>query len=137
MATKDLNATSNRRQFLGSLATGAAADSIATLGPTLSAHAEAVPDMNDDNPDAWCNKVKGKHRIVYDVTESHEIFPFAWPLIFLLTNEQTGTPAKDCGVVVILRHAAIPFAMKSELWPKYNFAKFFKIDSLGGAFQAA
>ncbi len=79
--------------------------------------------------DDWFKKVKGKHKIVFDVTQPHEIMPFAWPRIFLVTNEATGTSEKDCGVVVILRHNAIPYAMQNSLWEKYKFGEMFKIDN--------
>jgi intracellular sulfur oxidation DsrE/DsrF family protein len=39
----------------------------------------------------------------------------------------TGTPEKDNNVVVVLRHASIPYAMGNDLWKKYNFAEFFKV----------
>jgi len=54
--------------------------------------------------------------------------PFVWPKVFLLTNAATGSPEKDNGVVVILRHDAIPYAMESRLWEKYKFGEVFKID---------
>jgi intracellular sulfur oxidation DsrE/DsrF family protein len=63
---------------------------------------------------------------VFDVTQPHEIFPFAWPRIFLITNEKTGTPAKDNSVVVVLRHSAIGYAMEDSLWTKYKLGEFFK-----------
>ena len=44
--------------------------------------------------------------------------PFAWPRVFLLTNQATGTMANDCNVVVVLRHDAIPYAFQSEIWDK-------------------
>ncbi len=42
------------------------------------------------DPDEWFKGVKGKHRIVFDCTEPKEIFPFAWPKIYMLTNAATG-----------------------------------------------
>jgi intracellular sulfur oxidation DsrE/DsrF family protein len=127
MANNDLKATTDRRRFLGSLATGAAAVGLATFTPALSAHAEnnfsAVPE---DNADAWFNKVKGKHRIVFDVPRPNEIMPFAWPRVFLMTNGATGTPDKDCGVVVVFRHEGIPYAFEDRIWEKYKFGEMFK-----------
>lgn len=130
MANNNLNSATDRRGFLGSLATGAAAVSLAAFTPSLSLHATENPNQFEpaDDPEKWFNRIKGKHRVVYDVTEPHEIFPFAWPRVFLLTNEKTGTPAKDCSVVVVLRHAAIGYAMKHELWAKYNLGEVFKAD---------
>ncbi len=56
------------------------------------------------------------------------MFPFAWPRVFLLTNAATGTPETDCGVVVILRHEAIPFAFEDSIWAKYKFGDVFQIN---------
>lgn len=66
--------------------------------------------------------------MVFDVTQPHEIMPFAWPKIFLVTNGMTGSPENDCGVVVVLRHDAIPYSMGNQLWEKYKFGEMFKID---------
>jgi intracellular sulfur oxidation DsrE/DsrF family protein len=121
--------TSGRREFLGKLTTGAAAITIAGLvTPVQQVH--AAPGIRNDagNEDEWFNTIKGKHRIVFDATRPHDMFPFAWPRVFLLTNEKTGTPAKDCSVVVVLRHDAIPYAMNNSLWSKYKFGEVFKAD---------
>lgn len=130
MSNNDLKSTTDRRRFLGSLATGAAAVGLATLTPSLNLQAEelSTPFKPMDDPDKWFDQIKGKHRIVYDAPRPHEIMPFAWPRVFLLTNEKTGTPAKDCSVVVVLRHDAIPYAFEDRLWAKYNFGEVFKAD---------
>src|SRR5580704_11762540 len=39
-----------------------------------------------DDPDAWFGQLKGKHRMILDVPRPHEVFPFVWPRVFLLTN---------------------------------------------------
>jgi len=80
------------------------------------------------NADEWFKKVKGKHRIVFDVTKPNEVMPFAWPKVFLLTNEKTGTPAKENSVVVVLRHDGIPYAFEDRVWEKYKFGEVFKAD---------
>ena len=56
----------------------------------------------------------------------HEIYPFAWPRVFLLTNEATGTANKDCSVVVVLRHSSIGYAMEDKAWAKYELGKLFE-----------
>lgn len=128
--------TSPRRKFLGTIATGAAALGLATLGSPALLKATTLPDpenqFNDpSNPDEWFNKITGKHRMVFDVTapkQGHEaILPFAWPKVFLLTNAGTGTPEKENSAVVILRHNAIPYAMEDRLWAKYKFGEVFNI----------
>jgi intracellular sulfur oxidation DsrE/DsrF family protein len=128
MTTKDLKASTDRRGFLGSLATGAAAVGLATFTPSLNLHAEEKTFLSDDDPDAWFNKIKGKHKIMYDVTKPYGIYPFAWPRVFLMTNKATGTPEKDSNVVVILRHEGIPYAFEDRIWAKYNFGETFKVD---------
>jgi len=125
MESNDL--TTNRRAFLGTLATGAAAMSFAGLAPLQSLAKDKKYFPKEDDPDAWFNRIKGKHRIVFDVTEPHGIFPFAWPRVFLITNAATGTPEKDNSVVVVLRHAGIPYAMNNKLWEKYKFGEMFNI----------
>src|SRR5437016_546858 len=115
------NNSSSRRDFLGKLATGAAALGTVTLATPLQLAAEpdyAAHDFVDS--EEWFNKIKGKHRIVFDATQPHEMMPFAWPKVFLLTNAATGTPEKDCSVVVVLRHEAIPYALQDNLWEKYK-----------------
>jgi hypothetical protein len=128
----------SRRSFLGTLATGAATISAASLAP-LSAGAKKITENfpTDDDPDVWFNQLKGKHKIVFDATKPHEIFPFVWPLVFKMTNEAPGTPSKENNVVVVLRHDAIPYAFEDRLWAKYNFAEVFKAGDLGMAFKAA
>jgi intracellular sulfur oxidation DsrE/DsrF family protein len=123
----------SRRTFLGVLAGSTAAMSMASVAAPLSAGAKTISEHMDtgpDDPEAWMKQIKGKHRVVFDVTRPNEMLPFAWPRIFLVTNEQTGTPEKDNSVVVVLRHDGIPYALKDELWAKYKLGEFFKADDM-------
>lgn len=117
----------SRRDFLGQAAIGAAALGLAWLSSPLPAAAAENTGLAD-SADEWFKKVNGKHRLVIDSPRPHSIFPFAWPKVFLLTNSMTGTPEKECSVVVVLRHDAIPYAMHSDLWSKYKFGEMFKAD---------
>ncbi len=128
MNTNENSETTNRRNFLSTLATGAAAISLTTIVPSLNAiagEANSIPSPSED-PEEMFKRIKGKHRVVFDATQPHEIMPFAWPKVFLLTNEMTGTPNKDCSVVVVLRHSAIGYAMEDRLWSKYKLGDLFK-----------
>jgi intracellular sulfur oxidation DsrE/DsrF family protein len=129
----------DRRGFLGTITTGAATLGLATLFQPMQANANDIPGFNPDDPDMWFKKLKGKkHSIVFDATRPHEIMPFVWPRIFLVTNTATGTAEKDCGVVVVLRHDAIPYAFEDRLWAKYKFSDVFKgLGEIGPVFQAA
>lgn len=122
-----------RRDFLKQIATGAAVLGAGSLlSVPLQSSAAGHPSSDVSDADAWFDKVKGKHKIVFDVTEPKSIFPFAWPKIFLATNGATGTAEKDCSVVVVLRHAGIPFAMNNDLWAKYKFGEMFKVYEADG-----
>ncbi len=128
MKENDVHSKTHRREFLGSLAAGAATLGISTLANPLSLSASPQLTKMDADADEWFNKVKGKHRVVFDVTEPKGVFPFAWPRVFMMTNVNTGTPESDLGVVVVLRHNGIPYAMNDGLWAKYKFGEVFKIE---------
>jgi hypothetical protein len=115
----------DRRLFLGSLATGAAALGMATLGVPVPAEASDMP-LPQQEVEAWFDKINGKHKMVFDVTKPHHIFPFAWPRVFLNSNIATGTPEKECSVVVVLRHEAIGYAFQDSLWDKFKFGDVFQ-----------
>jgi intracellular sulfur oxidation DsrE/DsrF family protein len=127
MEKTEQSSLGNRREFLGTLATSAAALGLSSLA-TLQAEASPEIMKMAADADAWFEKIKGKHRVVFDVPQPHEVFPFAWPRVFMVTNVATGTPENEQGVVVVLRHSAIPYAMDSNLWEKYKFGEVFKID---------
>lgn len=117
---------SARRKFLGNIAAGAAALGMLSIPSSIKA-APKLFEQTDD-ADEWFKQIKGKHRVVFDATRPHEIMPFAWPRVFLMTNEMTGTPSKDSSVVVVLRHNAIPYAFEDRIWAKYKFGEMFKAD---------
>lgn len=125
MQNDEKESRSDRRLFLGSLATGAATLGMAALGMPIAAEASEMP-LPQQELEAWFDKIKGKHKMVFDVTKPHEIFPFAWPRVFLNSNIATGTPEKDCSVVVVMRHEAIGYAFEDRLWEKYKFGDIFK-----------
>jgi len=131
METPNFDQTTPRRGFMSMLAKGAAIFGISSIGAPMLLKAESVNEKKagrPDDPDAWFDKIKGKHRIVFDVPHPKEIFPFAWPRVFLITNEKTGSPANDCGVVVVLRHTGVAYAFENRLWDKYKFGEHFKAD---------
>jgi intracellular sulfur oxidation DsrE/DsrF family protein len=122
------NESTNRRNFIGTLATGAAAVGLTAMVPTLKVLGNDLssPFKTSEDPEEMFKRINGKHRIVFDSPHPHEIFPFAWPRVFLLTNEATGTKDKDCSVVVVLRHTSIGYAMEDRLWEKYKLGELFE-----------
>jgi intracellular sulfur oxidation DsrE/DsrF family protein len=127
MKSQQATGYASRREFIGNMAVNAGLLSMASaFVPHTSAGEHFLPPGNDlKNAEAWFSQVKGNHRVAFDCTQPHEIFPFAWPRVFLLSNEATGSTEGDCGVVVVLRHAAICYAMESSLWEKYKFGEVF------------
>jgi intracellular sulfur oxidation DsrE/DsrF family protein len=122
---------SNRRSFLGKIATGAAALGATTLIDPLRLYAEAAASpspANEKELQAWFGKLKGKHRQVFDCMMPDSGIPLAWARVFLMTNKAVGVADNDCSAVVILRHEAIPIAMESRLWDKYKFGEVFKVN---------
>jgi len=115
-----------RRKFLGNIAAGAAALGLLSIPASIKA-APSLLEQTDDADD-WFKQIKGKHRVVFDATRPHEMMPFVWPRVFLMTNEMTGTPSKDSSVVVVLRHNAIPYAFEDRIWAKYKFGEMFKTE---------
>lgn len=130
MSTNDFTEATDRRGFLGTLATGAAAMGFAGIVTPIQANANVItpsPGIPGD-PEEMFKKINGKHRVVFDATKPHDIMPFVWPRVFLLTNAATGTPEKECSVVVVLRHSAIGYAMEDRLWAKYKFGEVFQAE---------
>ena len=118
----------SRRTFLGKVLAGTSLTGLSSISMALEA-ATPINTLLVDDADAWLKKgIKGKHRIVYDAPEPHNAFPIIWTWAYYLTNNQTGTTDDDMTGVCVLRHNAIPFALKDDLWSKYKFGEMFKIN---------
>ena len=65
--TKKEQTNLDRRGFIGTLSTGAAAIGMSMLASPLQASAKQTSSYTDaGDPDAWFNQLKGKHRVVFD-----------------------------------------------------------------------
>jgi hypothetical protein len=126
METNNYNPSNARRAFLGKVAAGIGALGLSSVFTSGRLEAKAIPPIAaPGSTDEWFSKIKGKHKMVFDATQPHNVFPFAWPKVFLMTNELTGVAPGDCGVVVVLRHSAICYALESSLWEKYSLGEHF------------
>ena len=76
MQTNKSNAET-RRDFLGKLTAGAAALGAVSLAPFQAQANQVFADHEFSDVEAWFNKIQGKHRIVFDATQPHELMPFA------------------------------------------------------------
>ncbi len=125
MTMPDSKSLPPRREFLGGLAATAAAIG---LGDFISPAGAAEP-AGGTPFQAWLDGIPGKYRQVYDMPAPNGGFGLIWSHVFLMTGAQGyGVPESELGVVVVLRHAAIPIAMQDSVWEKYKLGEFFKID---------
>ncbi len=115
----------NRRDFLGLAATAAAAG-LGALVPVTGA--VAASDSPHTDFTRWLDSITGTHKQLYDMPEVNDGFGLVWSWAFFTTGSQAyGLPESDLGVVMVLRHGAIPLAFNDSVWAKYKLGEFFKI----------
>ena len=124
MNTNNLN---SRRAFLGSLALGATASTLSLFTNPVYAKMPEFSNAKLDEADKWFDKIKGKHRIVYDGSTPHDGFPIIWNWAFYLTNNGTGTADDNMTAMTVLRHNALPLAFEDRLWQKYPLGEVFGV----------
>jgi len=124
MKSNNLN---SRRDFLGTLALGAAASGLSSFANPLQAKVSDLDITTMNEAEKWFDNIKGTHRIVYDGSTPHHGFPIIWNWAFYLTNNETGTPDEDMTAMTVLRHEGIPFAFENRLWEKYKFGEVFGV----------
>lgn len=117
--------SNTRRDFLNSILLSGAAGGLGTLiSPTLGFADSSKSSKMLNEAEEWFKKIKGEHRVVFDGSTPHDGFPIIWNWAFYLSNNQTGSPDEDITAMSVLRHSAVPFALKSELWEKYELGAF-------------
>lgn len=110
-----------RRGFIRRIAGTMALGFGALAGP-----AGAQPLAPLDGPN-WPGALKGRHRQLVDAYEINGGVPLEWAYTFLATNPSPAPGIVAATAVVVLRHAAFPIALRSELWRKYKIGEAFKI----------
>ena len=123
---KTKNSTS-RRNFVGAMMLGATASTLSLLTNPIQAKLTAYDQEKMDKADEWFKKIKGTHRIVFDGSKPHSGFPIIWNWAFYLSNNETGSKDTDITAMTVLRHDAIPFALSSKVWEKYNLGEMFNV----------
>lgn len=120
----------NRREFLSSLATGAATVSLASLASSLTLQAKPIqltPTLDVSTQEDWFDKIKGKHKMVFDAVSANEGLSIVWSYTFMTTHNQTGTADGELTAMIVLRSKAICLAMNDTMWGKYKLGKIFKL----------
>ena len=88
MDTNETKEGTNRRNFLGTIATGAAAIGLTSIAPSLSAFAGEAkfdPKVYGD-PEEMFKKINGKHRVVFDSPEPNGILPICMAKSFFINK---------------------------------------------------
>lgn len=112
----------SRRSFLESAAVNAAA--FAVLPGTLFAAVprDLAPSASSEDWDlGWVDKLRGKHRAVFDNSEVESGYGVwrasAWAGQYM--DVMKAAPA-DISPIIVLRHNAIILAMQQSFWDKYG-----------------
>ena len=119
----------DRRDFLGQVAAGALAMT-QTAGPDsgfgpLQPKSSLPPDEWDLS---WVDRIKGKHRAVFDCPSIEGGIGFLRALIWRTQYTQVlAVSPEDLTAVVVFRHQAIALAMKQEYWDRYRIGKELKV----------
>ena len=137
-----------RREFLKKTGLGASALAmLPTLGaaaPSDSLNADALRRLNaSDRAEAsvqskwdttWMQRVKGKHRAMFDVPRVELGYPILRSGIWVeQVQEAFGAAAADITAVVVVRHDAIPLIMDHAYWSGYNAGEVFKVKDEDGS----
>ncbi len=129
--------THSRRNFLGLLATGAVASGISLIPNSLLASDQLnggahflIKDLDKgaEELETALKKVGSmKHPVCYDVSQA---IPWGviWSNVYYMTNKETGTEEQNIGLLNVLRHHGMFFAMNDDVIAKYKLGEFFHVE---------
>jgi len=119
--------SNTRRNFILKLTAGAAA---LGLAPVLSGFTPAppvVPATVKSEAEEWLDRIKGKHKLVFDAAKAGDGHFLHGVEAFLSTNNETETPDNELGVVVVFRSSGIVMALNDEMWEKFKLGDMCKV----------
>lgn len=119
----------DRRDFLGQLAVGAlAVTQAAKRQPDLEAISPQPALAADEWDLSWVERIKGKHRALFDCPEIEAGRGFLRALFWRTEYMQAlGAKAEDLSAVVVFRHHGIALAMGQGYWDRYKIGKELKV----------
>lgn len=121
-----MTSPTDRRSFVATLAGGTTMLSIAACTSAVARSSAATAPRPSSRSskwdDSWTERL-GKHRTVFDVPDFEAQGVWQVAPVMDAFNEVLGTTDKDLGVVLVVRHTAIPMAFKDEIWAKYDFTQ--------------
>lgn len=122
-----------RRKFISQFTTGAlAVAGLAMIPQSIHAHEGATNlainlegmSSNGEKADAILKKLsKSAHPLAYDMS-SVSPWGLIWSNVYYLTNKETGTPENKLGVLNVLRHHGMVYALNDETIKKYKLGEF-------------
>ena len=139
--TPKTGSPSERRQFIGELAAGAAALAAVACAPAASATnapsqapkpvAQAAPQNETPSgpmpvppkewDSSWIGRITAKHKAIFDSPEINDGTALYHALSYLgSVKDVFGTGDSDASVVVVLRHRAVPLLFNDAMWAKYD-----------------
>jgi hypothetical protein len=115
--------STNRRRFLETAAANAAAlaimPAVAFAATTRATSPSAPPSTEWDL--GWTDRVKGKHRAVFDTTEPESgDGPWRAHMWTSQMKDVLKAASADVTPIIVLRHHAIVLAMQQSFWDKYD-----------------
>ena len=118
-----------RRSFMAALAMGTSASALPLIQEIekLDLNLEIMDNEITDAKD-WLSQVKGNKKVVYDGTTFNKGFSVYWNWVYYQSNIDMKVQQSDNTTVSVFRAMGICPAFKSELWSKYKFGEFFKIN---------
>jgi hypothetical protein len=113
----------NRRAFIATVAGGTAALAASLGAGELSAQGRAFPEYPAPQGGwdlSWVDRVeRAKHRMVFDQPEVADGLAETNALVYLKGySDVYKTTDADMGVVIVVRHTAIPAVLNDEMWVK-------------------
>lgn len=128
--------STTRRQFLDSVASGAATLGVTTLGataafpsllramPTEFASADASGGGQPAWDTRWTERLTGRVRAVFDVPEIESGYGVWRASVWARQYQDVlGVPARDLSTALVIRHNAVVLAMQQAFWDAYGIGK--------------
>lgn len=123
---------SDRRNFLGHLATGVMAVGglgvgLGLLPESLAAAPATLGDSTQDWDTRWPARLRGRVKTVFDVPEVESGFGVWRASIWAAQYQQIlGLPASELSTALVLRHNGIVLALRQSAWDRYGLAELSK-----------
>jgi intracellular sulfur oxidation DsrE/DsrF family protein len=115
-----------RRYFLRKVGTGVTILGAAVATVTPGAVAQSTESLRwqptRHTQDDWLDQIPGKHRLVFDTTETGGMSSaLLYASNFYTANQSDyGLQNSDLAVVIVARHFSTPFAYNDTIWSKYG-----------------